>query len=194
MKFYAVKEGRNKGIYTTWDECKEQVHGYKDAKFKKFNTKEEALEFIGEGKEKEEIPNDLLVAYVDGSFNKKNGSYSYGAVLISSDDKKEFSKRFKKDEFSKHRNVIGEIKGAMFAMEYGVEHGYKKLKLHYDYAGIMHWAKGTWKRNKEATKRYHEFYNSIKEKISVEFIKVKAHSGDKYNELADKLAKEAVIK
>jgi ribonuclease HI len=29
MKFYAVKKGRNIGIYNTWDECKEQIHGYK---------------------------------------------------------------------------------------------------------------------------------------------------------------------
>ena len=26
--FYAVKQGKNKGIYKTWDECKAQVEGF----------------------------------------------------------------------------------------------------------------------------------------------------------------------
>lgn len=196
MKYYAVKNGKRPGIYNTWEECKAQVHGYPSAKYKKFNTEVEALEFMGADSVTTyyAVEKDTLVAYVDGSFNKNDGSYSYGAVLISRDEIKEFSERFKKDIYSQHRNVIGEIKGAMFAMNYGVKHGYKKLILHYDYAGIEHWALGSWKRNKEATVNYHNFYKSIENKIEVEFIKVKAHSGDKYNELADKLAKEAVIK
>ena len=51
-----------------------------------------------------------------------------------------------------------------------------------------------WKANKEGTKLYRDFYNSISKKLKVDFIKVKAHSGDKYNEEADKLAKEALVK
>lgn len=196
MKYYAVKNGRKPGIYNTWEECEAQVKGYPGAKFKKFNTETEALEFMGADSVTTyyNVNEDTLVAYVDGSFDKNDDSYSYGAVLISRDEIKEFSQRFKKDIYSQHRNVIGEIKGAMFAMDYGVKHGYKKLILHYDYKGIEYWALGTWKRNKEATINYHNFYNSIKDKIEVEFVKVKAHSGDKYNELADKLAKEAVLK
>lgn len=45
-KYYAVKVGRHPGIYTTWGECKKNVHGYPGAKFKGFQTKEEAEEFI----------------------------------------------------------------------------------------------------------------------------------------------------
>ena len=48
------------------------------------------------------------------------------------------------------------------------------------------------KTNKEGTIEYKKFYDSIKDKLHVEFIKVKAHSGDKYNEEADKLAKAAI--
>lgn len=197
-KYYAVKKGKSPGIYRTWNECKSQVDGYSGAEYKKFNTKDEAMDFINP-KEKKPLtfsnPEDQLIAYVDGSYNNSNCSYSYGAVLIDSVGEIEtFSKRFKKDKFSQHRNVIGEIYGAMFAMRYALEKGYKELYLHYDYEGIEKWAIGSWKRNKEATKMYHEFYNSIKNDLSVKFIKVKSHSGDKYNDLADKLAKEAVIK
>jgi ribonuclease HI len=45
--YYAVKSGRNTGIYNTWKECEAQIKGFSGARFKKFNTKEEALQFIG---------------------------------------------------------------------------------------------------------------------------------------------------
>ncbi|KAK6734815.1 hypothetical protein RB195_018168 [Necator americanus] len=44
--FYAVAKGRKVGIYTTWDQCRVQVDGYPQARFKKFGTENEAREFI----------------------------------------------------------------------------------------------------------------------------------------------------
>lgn len=196
-KYYAVKKGKTPGIYGTWDECKEQVSGYSGAEYKKFNTESEALEFIGVEKEvsfEKNISDDTLIAYVDGSFNVRDGSYSYGAVIISDNDVQTFNERFKKDKYSEHRNVIGEIRGSVFAMDFAVKNGYKNLILHYDYEGIARWASGSWKRNKEATQKYHDYFQRIKSKLNVEFVKVKAHSGDKYNEMADDLAKKAIIK
>ena len=46
-KFYAVKIGRNKGIFYTWDECKAQVNGFPGARYKSFQSLEEANEFLG---------------------------------------------------------------------------------------------------------------------------------------------------
>jgi ATP-dependent DNA helicase PIF1 len=48
-KFYAVRFGREPGIYLTWDECKAQVHGYKDSVFKGFGTRPEADAFLQQG-------------------------------------------------------------------------------------------------------------------------------------------------
>ncbi len=92
------------------------------------------------------------------------------------------------------RNVAGEIRGgAMVAMEKALAMGGKDtLYLHYDYMGIEKWAKGEWKANKYGTQEYRDYYNSIKNKLNVIFIKVLAHSGDKYNEEADALAKSAL--
>lgn len=42
LKFYAVAFGRKPGIYLTWQTCKRQVNGYKGAKYKSFNSQEEA--------------------------------------------------------------------------------------------------------------------------------------------------------
>ena len=40
--FYAVKQGKNPGIYKTWDECKAQVEGFSGALYKGFSTRKEA--------------------------------------------------------------------------------------------------------------------------------------------------------
>ena len=45
-KYYAVKIGRVPGIYTTWSECEKQVKYYKNAQFKSFKFKSDALKFI----------------------------------------------------------------------------------------------------------------------------------------------------
>lgn len=188
--YYAVKEGKAAGIYDTWDECRAQVEGYSGAIYKKFPTRDEALEFIT-GESKKTVDSETMIAYVDGSYDNSDGSYSFGAVIIIGEEIRKFNKRYPKDEYSEHRNVIGEIKGSIFAMKYALDCGYKKLLLHYDYMGIEKWATGAWKRNKPATVGYKEFYDGIKKDLNVEFVKVLAHSGNEYNEMADKLAKSA---
>lgn len=44
--YYAVAKGRKIGIFKTWGECELQVKKFKGAKFKKFNTEQEAKLFI----------------------------------------------------------------------------------------------------------------------------------------------------
>lgn len=48
QKYYAVRVGRNTGIYNTWEECKEQVHGYPQARYKSFEKFEDAEKFMNE--------------------------------------------------------------------------------------------------------------------------------------------------
>lgn len=45
-KYYAVARGHKRGIFTIWNDCKEQVLGYKNAAYKRFKTKEEAENYI----------------------------------------------------------------------------------------------------------------------------------------------------
>ena len=42
QKYYVVWQGKKPGIYTDWDECKEQVHGVVGAQYKSFDTMAEA--------------------------------------------------------------------------------------------------------------------------------------------------------
>ena len=46
MSFYAVANGRNRGIFTTWKECSESVKGFKNSSYKKFSSKLEAEDYI----------------------------------------------------------------------------------------------------------------------------------------------------
>lgn len=196
--YYAVRKGKDIGIYETWGECQKQVMGYKGAEYKKFPSYDEALAFIEgstqniELKNESDLEEDEAIAYVDGSFDVKNFTYSYGVVLITKDGKETYSGREDNKELAEMRNVSGEIRGAMVAMELVLKKGMQTLYLHFDYTGIEQWANGSWKTNKDGTKAYKKFFDSIKDDLKVVFIKVKAHSGIEYNEEADKLAKEAI--
>ncbi|XP_029451656.1 ribonuclease H1-like isoform X1 [Rhinatrema bivittatum] len=46
MSYYAVRTGRQTGVYRTWEDCKEQVHRFPSARYKKFNSKQAAWNFV----------------------------------------------------------------------------------------------------------------------------------------------------
>ena len=189
-KYYAVKKGRKIGIFESWDECKRQVTGFSGASYKSFSNRLDAENFIkGESNRKEKSE---FYAYVDGSFLKENLEFSYGAVIFTDKEVLEFSEKFSDPELITMRNVAGEIKGAEFVMRYCIENNIPEIDIYYDYMGIEKWCTGEWQANKPGTISYRNFYNSVKDKLTVNFIKVKGHSGDKYNDLADLLAKKAL--
>lgn len=50
QKFYAVRVGFKKGVYTTWNQCRKQTEGFPNARFKAFESREEAKRWVkGEG-------------------------------------------------------------------------------------------------------------------------------------------------
>ena len=192
-KFYVVKNGYKCGIFETWDECKKQVDGYSGAVYKSFKNYDDAKNFLNENFSSSfENAKNFLVAYVDGSYNVVTKEFSYGMVIIFGDEEKYFSEKFSDEPLSEMRNVAGEIMGSTRAFQYALENGFENILIHYDYEGIEKWCTGEWKANKQGTKNYKMFYDSIKNKLNVVFKKVKAHSGNKYNDLADSLAKKVL--
>lgn len=196
-KYYAVKQGRKPGIYQSWAECQEQVNGYGNAIFKGFSTLEEAEVFVNNCNSNVQVPRKdqgricrELVAYVDGSY--LDGAFSYGCVIFDEENIKEFKEAFYRHHDSSMRNVAGELKGARKAIQYALETDATSLDIYYDYQGIESWANKTWKANLVATKSYRDYVEKAREKLTINFHKVKGHSGDKWNERADKLAKEAL--
>lgn len=203
QKVYAVRQGRQCGIFYTWDECKRQVDSYPGAEYKSFKTIGDAKAYMekrgGYAKtkvatEKKEVvvDDDTAVAYVDGSYSDDIKAFSCGAILFYLGKEIYFSKKFDDPDMIEMRNVAGEILGAVSVMTYAMENGIKKLVIYYDYQGVEKWATGEWKANKLGTKAYKDFCEDAKGKLDVSFVKVKGHSGDKYNDVADRLAKDAL--
>ncbi len=188
LKYYAVKIGRIPGIYTSWDECKKQVSGFSNAKYKSFESKEEADQYISENSDimfKTEIE-----AYVDGSYSETLKKYAYGCVIIKDGQViHKMSGNSANADFIEMRNVAGELQAAVQAVRWAINNKIKSIRIYHDYQGIASWANGEWKANKRGTQEYASFINNCSSNIHIEFTKVKGHSGLKYNEMADNLAR-----
>ncbi|KAM0349713.1 hypothetical protein ACHAPU_003542 [Fusarium lateritium] len=61
-KFYAVKTGKQPGVYLDYDDCKAQTHGFAGAVFKSFKTRQEAQDFV-DGKASSSTPSGPLKYY-----------------------------------------------------------------------------------------------------------------------------------
>lgn len=217
-KYYAVRKGRQTGVFETWTQCQRQVTGFSGAEFKSFSTREEALRFAGkESEEGAELPQESgeeglehltaasgvtdademgrernAEAYVDGSFCPGKPEFSYGMVILRDGKELKFSKKFEDRELALMHNVAGEIKGAEAAMQYAINNSLEKIIIYHDYEGIAKWCTGAWKATKPGTLAYQAFYREASKKVDVRFVKVKGHSNNKYNDMADALAKEAL--
>ena len=194
--YYAVRKGKVVGVLKTWDECKDSVHGFPGAEYKKFTTLKEAKAYVS--REEVEIPEEKIVvpentvyAYVDGSFNATDKKYGYGVVMIYPDGtEKEFSGFGNNEDALVSRNVSGELLGSMVAIKEAVSNGVKNILIFHDYKGIEKWITGEWQANAPVSIAYKDFVDKFKDRINIKFKKVAAHTGDKYNEIADVLAKE----
>jgi ribonuclease HI len=117
-KFYAVRSGRQPGVYLTWDECKAQVDGYTNAEYKGFSTRQEAEAYFG-GKN---LPNDAtpkpakktqdqpatapppaaakglkqVIIYSDGACTGNPGPGGYGVVIFSDGTRTELSAGYRR--------------------------------------------------------------------------------------------------
>lgn len=190
-KYYAVKKGRQTGIFSTWEECQAMVSGFKGAQYKSFASMQEAKNYLND--ETPVFVEGGLIAYVDGSYNQKTREYGYGCVLIDGQQViLKVNGKGSHPDYVSMRNVAGEIAGAHQAICYAIEHQYPMICIYYDYEGIEKWANHIWKANKAGTKAYQDFIHESRQKIDIYFMKVLAHSGDLYNEMADQLAKKAV--
>lgn len=133
-----------------------------------------------------------LIAYVDGSYDHSQLRYAYGCVLVLQDEEVTLNGSDNHEDYVSMRNVAGEIMGSQQAILWAIENNYKKITIYYDYEGIEKWANGIWKANKLGTQRYKAFVAEKRQEIEIAFQKVAAHTGVKYNEMADQLAKEAL--
>lgn len=197
-KIYAVKKGKTTGIFMTWEDCKAQVDGFPGAEYKSFADASDAMAYLGiaETETEEHFPEGVR-AYVDGSYDASDGRFSCGVVMVRTDSEGnvktcEFSEAYDDPEAAKQRNVAGEIMGSKTAIDFCLTHGIDAVTIYHDYEGIGKWADGLWKAKNPLTQKYSQYVAKARTRIDITFVKVKAHAGNKYNELADKLAKDAL--
>ena len=133
-----------------------------------------------------------VIAYVDGSYRSDTGEFSYGMVILQDGEEHTFCQKMTDKELALMHNVAGEIKGSEAAMQYAMDHNIPEITIYHDYEGIAKWCTGAWKANKSGTQIYQAFYQAASKKVKIHFVKVKGHSNDKYNDMADQLAKSAL--
>ena len=199
-KIYAVRKGRQAGLFYSWPACQEQIKGYSGAEYKSFSTEEEANVYVAGGAslamlapvEMMDPGPETMLAYVDGSYNVKTKEYAAGVVALWQGQEITFSEKADDAELRGMRNVAGEIMGAQIAMKYAAEQGVRTLVIFHDYEGVEKWCTRAWEAKQNGTQRYKAYYDKIEQQLDIRFVKVKAHSGDQYNEQADRLAKNAL--
>ncbi len=195
-KFYAVKKGKITGVFQSWEECREAIEGYSGAEYKSFPTLREAQVFAGEMSslpktEGRDLPEPgTLLAYVDGSYEDSLKKYAFGCVFILPDGRiyTEYGNG-DQEKSLQHRNVTGEMLGAMYAVKTAMLNEFSGIELRYDYQGIEKWVTGEWRAKTELTQKYAKAMRDWGKDISIRFTKVAAHTNVEYNELADKMAK-----
>lgn len=193
-KYYAVKKGRQPGIFTTWTEAQKVISGFSNAEFKSFTKREEAESYMTDTSAPKLVETEeTVIAYVDGSFDKRSQKYSYGVVLIKNGQIiDELSNSGDDPTYAESFQIAGECFGALNAIKWAIKQGYQSVIIHYDYLGIEMWALGKWRANKTVSKDYVTYFKKYSSQIDVSFVKVKAHSGIDFNERADQLAKDAL--
>lgn len=214
-KFYAIKKGFNVDenvavenlIVGTWAEASKlvmgislKVHGVAP-EYQSFATEQLAKDYLSADepfihKSDDTYPKDCLHCYVDGSFNIEIPNYSYGLVCVQNSRVVECKNGAGKNkEALAMQQIAGELLGAMNALVFAKNNGYKKLVVFFDYKGVAYHATGYWKRDTKFNEEYYQwmqnFFKSNPD-IEVIFCKVDAHNGDEFNELADGFAKLAL--
>ncbi len=202
MKFYAVRKGRSPGIYTTWESCAAQVKGYPGAVYKSFKTEEDAGAFMDDatpeftkGKEDDSSNSSSTSVdiWVDGACIHNDGNnLQLGWAYLVLQKGQELHRDSGNDipvEARVHRNVAGEIQAVLKALEWCRARGISSATIYYDYQGLEEWVTGAWKAKTPFTQAYVAAVKGLG--MTLRWKKVLAHSGERFNEIVDQLAREA---
>jgi len=195
--YYAVKKGHQTGIFESWEICKQHIHQYSGAVFKKFKTKQDALIFLNE---REEILNQdsNIYVYCDGSciHNGKSNAKAGIGIYFGENDPRNVS-----ETINGHSNNVAELI-AMIRVYHYVK---KDITIVSDSKYALHCVKeygkkqeiDLWKNNIPNQELVKQLYQTYKD-TNIQFMHVYAHTNKKDihsigNSMADKLAYDSVI-
>lgn len=220
--FYAVAIGKQIGVYTSWKDCQQNVLHYPNAKFKKFDTQEEADVFIETYqqieqptkkkdtlKEKKSHVSETHYVYTDGACanNGKSNASAGAGVYFAEKDSRNLSVSIE----GRQTNNVAEATAILLACQQISKEFAKYPNRKYvivsdsNYAiqYATEWgekqARLGWMKdiaNKDLLKQLYSTASSI-ENISFLYIKAHTHLQDKHslgNEQADILAYKGIPK
>ena len=147
QKYYAVWQGKNKGVFDTWNECQEQIKGVKGAMYKAFDSRpaaEEALKsnywnYVGKASEAVAVPQPSAEAVmdslsVDAACSGNPGVMEYQGVRTF-DKERVFHKKFPLGT-----NNIGEFLALVHGLSYLKKHNLPQ-PLYSDSVNAISWVK-----------------------------------------------------
>lgn len=178
-KFYVVWEGRNPGVYDTWEDCSRQISGFTGAVYKSFPAKEQAedayrsasADFIGKDvKVKETLSVAEIKAIgtpvwdsisVDGAWNTATGDAEYQGVHT-----KTKQQIFRMGPFRDGTNNIVEFLGIVHALAYCKQNNIT-LPIYSDSRNAIKWVKDKEARTKqERTERNKKIFELVDRAVS----------------------------
>ncbi|XP_060090350.1 ribonuclease H1-like [Heteronotia binoei] len=202
---YGVRNGRKTGVYSSWDDCREQVDGYRNASFRKFDTDEAARDFASGGSSQyaSQSTRDYPVVYTDGccSSNGRPEARAGTGVYWGPGHPLNSSERLP----GRQTNQRAEIRAACKAVEQAKSQNLTKLNIHTDSKftidGMTNWVPN-WERNGWKTSTGKDVVNKedfqqladLSRGMDIKWTHVPGHAGYKGNEAADHLAREGAGK
>ncbi len=124
-----------------------------------------------------------IILYTDGSCMPNPGLGGFGFIFIDPKTSKEWCVNGGEVNTTNNRmEMTAVIEGLKFLKEYS------NFKIYSDSTYVINCASGKWKRTKNID--LWEQYIVVSKNKDIEWEWVKAHNGNKYNEMVDKLAKQ----
>lgn len=125
-----------------------------------------------------------VIVYTDGSCIRNPGNGGWCFMYVRDKGENNFIKHGRADQTTNNKM---ELTAVIEALEHGKDK-YKKFTIHTDSAYVINCASGIFKRtrNLDLWQKYDQLCKD--NEISVQYIWVKGHSGNLYNELVDKYA------
>lgn len=200
MKYYAIRKIDSKNVnllLDNWNECKAKIYKH-NCEYKSFKSKEEAQKYLDENSEEtteeQALNSDKVVYYVDGSYIDNKIGWSY--VAVKNKKIKAYNSGNIKETKDTSRNISGELFATLDAVVSAIRMDKKEMYIVHDYQGISSFVTGAWTPKTVEAKDYTKAMKGlIKEyDLNIHFVKVKGHSNNKFNDLADNLAKQGVMK
>ena len=130
---------------------------------------------------------ERLLIYTDGSCQPNPGPGGYGIVVVNHS---EGEWHISGGEDNKTTNNRMELTAVIEALKFA--HDFKRVKIVSDSTYVIKCAKGEWSRGSNSD-LWRE-YEKVSKGKDIAWEWVKGHSGDKYNEIVDFLAKQEVKK